>query len=68
MSDVRVLAGTHKGLFIMTSDGKRRALESGWPLLCRLGHLSRERFARGSGSASMRHKPVLGSARDPALK
>ncbi len=40
MSKVRVLVGTRKGAFVLTSDGKREQWDVSGPYLCRLGDLS----------------------------
>ena len=47
MSEVRVLVGTRKGAFVLTSDGKRQRWEVSGPALWRLGNLPRQGVARG---------------------
>ena len=51
MSRVRVLVGTRKGAFILTSDGKRERWDVSGPHLRRLGDLSPQGIARRSKSA-----------------
>ena len=46
MSSVRVLVGTRKGAFILTSDGKRQKWDVERPAFRRVGSLSYERLAR----------------------
>ena len=50
MSQVRVLVGTRKGAFVLTSDGKREELGCERAALRGLGDLSHEGFARRSES------------------
>ena len=45
MSSIRVLVGTRKGAFILTSDGKRKNWEVNGPFFWRLGNLSYKRLA-----------------------
>jgi hypothetical protein len=46
MSKVRVLVGTRKGAFVLTSDGTREEWDVSGPPLRRLGNLSHERITR----------------------
>ena len=46
MSSVRVLVGTRKGAFVLTSDGKRETMGRQRAPLCGLGDLSYEGVAR----------------------
>lgn len=46
MSTIRVLVGTRKGAFILTSDAKRQKWEIAGPLFGGWEHLSHERIAR----------------------
>ena len=46
MSSVRVLVGTRKGAFILTSDGKRQKWDVSGPHFRRLGGLPHESLAR----------------------
>ncbi len=46
MSKVRVLVGTRKGAFVLTSDGKREKWEVSGPAFCRMGGLSPQRINR----------------------
>ena len=46
MSGVRVLVGTRKGAFILTSDGKRETVGRQRPAFCRLGDLPSQGLAR----------------------
>ena len=46
MSSVRVLVGTHKGAFILESDGKRERLGSQRAALHRVGSIPHEGLAR----------------------
>ncbi len=50
MSKVRVLVGTRKGAFVLTSDGKRDKWEVSGPSFCGVGDLSHEGIAGGSGA------------------
>ena len=50
MSKVRVLAGTRKGAFILTADGKRQNWEDQRTALCGMGAVSPERLAGRSQS------------------
>ena len=68
MSTVRVLVGTRKGAFILTSDGKRAALGHQRPALRRLGDLSPQRLARRSESALRLAVQRLVRAVDPAQR
>ena len=45
MSNVRVLVGTRKGAFILSSDGKRKDWKVERAVLCRMGDLPHEGFA-----------------------
>jgi len=47
MSKVRVLVGTHKGAFILSSDGKRKTVGSQWSTLCGLGVVPPEGLTGG---------------------
>ena len=46
MSKIRVLVGTKKGAFILTSDGKRKQWDVSGPHFARLGDVSSQRLAR----------------------
>ena len=46
MSKVRVLVGTRKGAFVLTSDAKRARWDISGPLLWRLGDLSPQGLSR----------------------
>ncbi len=46
MSTVRVLVGTRKGAFVLTSDGTRERWDISGPLLCRLGDLPPQGITR----------------------
>ena len=46
MSGVRVLVGTRKGAFVLTSDGKRETVGRQRPALWRLGDLPPQGIAR----------------------
>ncbi|MEJ7757688.1 MAG: hypothetical protein WKF83_16615 [Nocardioidaceae bacterium] len=46
MSGVRVLVGTRKGAFVLTSDGKRDTWDIAGPHFAGLGDLPRQRVAR----------------------
>ena len=46
MSRVRVLVGTRKGAFILTSDGKRETVGHQRPPLCGLGDLPSQGITR----------------------
>ena len=63
MSKVRVLVGTRKGAFILTSDGKREKWDGQRPALCRLGDLSPEGIAGRSRTASTPRNRAAGSGR-----
>ena len=60
MSGVRVLVGTRKGAFVLSSDGKRKKWEVNGPHFRRLGDLPSEGFARRSEPACMRRRPAVG--------
>ena len=68
MSGVRVLVGTKKGAFILTSDGKREKLGRQRPAFCRLGDLSPERFACRSGSPFCVADRAAGLGNSPAFR
>ena len=51
MSGVRVLVGTRKGAFVLTSDGKRERWDVSGPALPGLGDLPRQGVARRPGPA-----------------
>ena len=51
MSGVRVLVGTRKGAFVLTSDGKREQWDVSGPALRRLGDLSPQGIAGRSEPA-----------------
>ena len=63
MSGVRVLVGTRKGAFVLTSDGARAKWDVGRPALRRLGDLSPQGLAGRSRTASTPRSPAAGSAR-----
>ena len=63
MSGVRVLVGTHKGAFILTSDGKRKILGGLRTAFWRPGDLPREGVARRSESDLSPPRSATGSAR-----
>ena len=81
MSKVRVLVGTRKGAFILTSDGKREQVGRKRPAFCRLGDLPHEgiagrpepdlcvavqRMVRPDDPALRRRRQDLASAGTPA--
>ena len=68
MSTVRVLVGTRKGAFILTSDGKRERWDVDGPALWGLGDLPYERLARRSESAVCVTVQRLVRADHPALQ
>ena len=68
MSGVRVLVGTRKGAFILTSDGKRDEVGRQRPALRRLGDLPPEGLARRSEPALRLAVERLVRADDPALQ
>ena len=68
MSSVRVLVGTRKGAFILTSDGKREQWDVSRPALRRLGDVPREGLAGRSESAVRVAVQRLVRAVDPALQ
>ena len=68
MSGVRVLVGTRKGAFILTSDGKREQLGRQRPPFRGLGDLPRQGLARGPGPAVRVAVQRLVRADDPALR
>ena len=63
MSKVRVLVGTRKGAFVLTSDGKRETVGRQRTPLCGLGDLSRKGIARRSESPLCLAVPAAGSGR-----
>ena len=63
MSKVRVLVGTRKGAFVLTSDGKREKWECQWSSLCRVGDLSTSRDRRRIPIACTHRSPAAGSDR-----
>ncbi len=67
MSRVRVLAGTRKGAFILSADGKRQQWEISGPPLCGLGDLPPQGFPGESGPALCVAVQRMVRADDPAL-
>ena len=63
MSGVRVLVGTRKGAFVLTSDGKRDEVGGQRPALRGLGDLPPQGLAGRSRTGSTRRSPAAGSAR-----
>ena len=63
MSGVRLLVGTRKGAFVMTSDGKREKWDDQRPSLWRLGDLSREGIAGRIQTGFTRRSRAAGSDR-----
>ena len=61
MSGVRVLVGTRKGAFILTSDGKREEVGRQRAALCRVGDVSRQGIAGRSRTGSTRRSRAAGS-------
>ena len=45
MSKVRVLVGTRKGAFVLSSDGKREQWDVSGPSFCRVGNLPSQGIA-----------------------
>ncbi len=68
MSKVRVLVGTRKGAFILTSDGKREHWDVSGPALRGLGDLPSEGIARRPEPAVRVAIQRLVRAADPALR
>ena len=68
MSRVRVLVGTRKGAFVLTSDGKREQLGRERPALRRLGDVSPQGLAGRSEPALRVAVQRLVRAADPALR
>ena len=68
MSGVRVLVGTRKGAFVLTSDGQREELGDQRPPLRGLGDLSPQGFARRSEPALCVAVQRLVRPDDPALQ
>ena len=68
MSKVRVLVGTRKGAFVLTSDGKRETVGRQRPALRGLGDLPPEGLARRSEPAVCVAVERLVRADDPALQ
>ena len=68
MSKVRVLVGTRKGAFVLTSDGKREQVGRQRSPFCGLGDLPRQRIARRSEPAVCVAVQRLVRTGDPALE
>ena len=68
MASVRVLVGTRKGAFILTSDGKREKWDVSGPHFARLGDLPPQRFARRSEPHLRLAIERLVRPADPALR
>src|SRR5258708_7491792 len=68
MSSVRVLVGTKKGAFILTSDGKRQRWEVSGPLFWGVGDLPCEGLAGRSETAVCVANERLVRASDSALQ
>ena len=68
MSGVRVLVGTRKGAFVLTSDGEAQALGRQRPALRRLGDLPRQGLAGRPGPALRVADQRLVRAGHPALR
>ena len=67
MSGVRVLVGTRKGAFILTSDGKREKWDVSGPHFAGLGDLPHQGLARRPKPAVCIADQRLVRAGDPAL-
>ena len=63
MSGVRVLVGTRKGAFVLTSDGKREQWDVSGPHFARLGDLPPEGLAGRSEPALRLADRAAGSGR-----
>ena len=68
MSKVRVLVGTRKGAFILTSDGKREKVGGQRSALCRMGAVSPQGIAGRSQSHLCIADQRMVRAIDPALR
>ena len=61
MSQVRVLVGTKKGAFVLTSDGKRENWDVSRPALRGMGDLPHEGLARPTRIGCTPRNPPAGS-------
>ena len=68
MSGVRVLVGTRKGAFVLTSDERREKWDVERAALRRVGDLPHEGITQRTPTGSTRHRPRPGSGRSSSAR